>query len=80
MKPNNNKYLATVIATTMISTGSATANVLEEIVVTATKRQESVQDIAVSVSALSGDQLNALNLSDMADICLLYTSPSPRDS
>lgn len=68
MKPNNNKYLATVIATTIISTGGATANVLEEIVVTATKRQESVQDIAVSVSALSGDQLNALNLSDMADI------------
>ena len=56
MKLNNNKFLATVIATTIISTGTTTANVLEEIVVTATKRQESVQDIAVSVSALSGDQ------------------------
>jgi|TARA_B110000093_G_scaffold160212_1_gene180556 iron complex outermembrane receptor protein len=68
MQLSNNKFLAIVIATTIISTGTTTANVLEEIVVTATKRQESVQDIAVSVSALSGDQLSALNLSDMADI------------
>ena len=42
--------------------------VLEEIIVTATKRAESVQDVAVSVSALSGDQIESLGLSDMQDV------------
>lgn len=58
---------AAVIAASVGSTG-AHANVIEEIVVTATKRQQSVQDVAISVSALSGEQIDALGLSDMQDI------------
>lgn len=42
--------------------------VLEEIIVTATRRAVSVQDLAISVSALSGYQLETLNLSDMQDV------------
>ena len=41
---------------------------MEEVVVTATKRQESLQDIPLSVSALSGDMIADLQLSDMAEI------------
>ncbi len=41
---------------------------MEEVVVTATKRQESLQDIPLSVSALSGDMIADLQLSDMTDI------------
>ncbi|MGI9233734.1 MAG: TonB-dependent receptor [Woeseiaceae bacterium] len=50
------------------SSGIAQGAVLEEITVTATKRQESVQDIPLSVSAMTGDQLDALGLSDMTEI------------
>lgn len=40
----------------------------ETIEVTATKRTESIQDVPVSVSALSGEQLDALGLSDNVEI------------
>ncbi|HEY0682771.1 MAG TPA: TonB-dependent receptor [Steroidobacter sp.] len=40
---------------------------LEEVVVTASKRAEKVQDVAASVTALSGDALARLNTQDFAD-------------
>ncbi len=40
---------------------------IEEVIVTATKRAESTQDIAVSVSALQGDDLDALRISNFDD-------------
>lgn len=43
------------------------AGVLEEIIVTATKRSESVQDVAFSVSALSGDYLEAIDATSFTD-------------
>jgi iron complex outermembrane receptor protein len=43
-------------------------SVLEVIEVTATKRSESIQTVPVSVSALSGGQLDALGLSDTTEI------------
>lgn len=43
-------------------------SVLEVIEVTATKRSESIQTVPVSVSALSGGQLDALGLSDTSEI------------
>lgn len=60
--------ISLAVATAMGAGGAAQADVLEEITVTATKRQESIQDVAVSVSALSGDQLQTLGLSDMTEI------------
>lgn len=39
-----------------------------EIVVTAQKRSENVQDVAISIAAYSGDQLRALGVEDSADI------------
>lgn len=41
---------------------------MEEVIVTAHKKEESIQEVAVSVSALSGEQLVALGLGDMTDI------------
>lgn len=57
-----------VAAAISTSSGIAYGDVLDEVTVTATKRQESVQDIPLSVSALSGEQLDALGLSDMTEI------------
>ncbi len=48
--------------------GSLAAEVFEEIVVTAQKKEESAQDISVSVTAFSGDQLKALGLNDTTEI------------
>lgn len=44
------------------------AGLFEKIQVTATKRSESIQEVPVSVSALSGDQLDALGISDNVEI------------
>ena len=46
----------------------ATAAVMEEIVVTAQKREQNLQDVPVSVSAYNGEQLDALGLSDFTEI------------
>lgn len=61
------RYLATAIAATLLPIG-VSASVLEEVVVTAQKREQSLQDISVSVTAYSGDQLDALGMTDTTDI------------
>lgn len=54
-----------------LCTGIANAqNVLEEVVVTATKRTESIQDVPVSVSAISGEEIENLGIADMEDLSL----------
>lgn len=45
-----------------------------EIVVTAQKREERLQDVPIAVSAVSGDQLETLNINDPKE--LRYVSPS----
>ncbi len=44
------------------------AQVLEEITVTAQKREQSIQDVGISITALSGDSLDALGLDNMQEI------------
>lgn len=52
-------------------TTSASTSVFEnEIIVTAQKRRENVQDVAISISAYSGDQLRALGVAKSSDIAL----------
>lgn len=43
-------------------------NVFEEITVTATKREESIYDVAISMSAFDGDNLAAQGITDITDI------------
>ena len=54
----------------------------DEIVVTATKRNETIFDVPLAVTAVTGETLEQAQIRDISDlqnICLLYTSPSPRD-
>ena len=66
------KSIATALATiTTASTSVMTsANVLEEIIVTAQKREQNLQDVGISVTAFSGGQLNALGFRNTTDIVL----------
>ncbi len=65
--------LAQAVSTALIA-GVASGPVLaqelalEEIIVTATKRQESVMDVPLAITALSGDFIRDVNLNDIKDL------------
>ena len=44
------------------------SQVLEEIVVTAQKREQNIQDVGISITAFSGDQMNALGMTNTTEI------------
>ena len=50
-----------------------TPNVLEEIVVTAQKREQNLQDVGISITAFGRDQLQQLNLNNSNE--LVYLTP-----
>jgi outer membrane receptor protein involved in Fe transport len=57
------------VAQTAPSAGAASADVLQEIIVTATKRAESIQEIPLSITAVTGEMLenrSAFNFDDYA--------------
>ena len=41
---------------------------LEEVIVTATKREESVMDVPIAITAMSGDFIREVNLNDIKDL------------
>ena len=57
-----------VLVATLLLTGPVLAQVLEEIVVTAQKREQSIQDVGIAISAWSGDQIDALGFESSLDI------------
>jgi len=59
-----------LVALLALFAGNAFAQVLEEVVVTATKRQESLQDVPVSVAALTADTIEDMGIVDMEEISL----------
>jgi len=66
------KTLAFAISAALASQAQAQdasdENVMEEVVVTATKRVESMQDIPIAVTAISGETLTELNIVNVLDI------------
>ncbi|MBR9913126.1 MAG: TonB-dependent receptor [Gammaproteobacteria bacterium] len=70
----NSLPLAIAASTVLLSTGSgllstqATAAALEEIVVTATRREESLQEVPLAVSALTADQLTKGGIFETTDL------------
>ena len=69
----NRKTLSLIVAgaaALMMAEGAVAQKAgLEEMVVTAQKREQDIQDVPISMTAIGGEALR----------CLLYTSPSPRD-
>lgn len=61
-----------VTYTVMLSlfAGNAFGQVLDEVVVTATKRQESLQDVPVSVAVISSETIQNMGVVDMEEISL----------
>jgi len=65
----NSLYFSTTAAIALlVGAGNASANVLEEVIVTAQKREQNLQDVGVSVTAYDGAQLDALGFDNNVDI------------
>ncbi len=61
-------------AACLIATGAysrAAEGVLDEITVTAQKREQSIQDVGISISAFSGEQLRAMGIDNSVDIAAM---------
>ena len=52
----------------LLSAGSMANNVIEEIIVVAEKRNESLQDLSQAVTVLSGDELDNKNITSFVDL------------
>ncbi|MEY4255757.1 MAG: hypothetical protein RLZZ141_984 [Pseudomonadota bacterium] len=57
-----------IIGTSQVQAQEARSNVIEEVIVTATKRAESVQDIPQSITAVSGKDLEAKGIENYEDL------------
>ena len=65
-----------VLAIAMTLPGVAFSQALEEVVVTAQKRAQSLQDVPIAVSALSGDWMKQNNIADLEDVAALVPNLS----
>ena len=65
----NRRLMSCVAVMTFLVSNVATAQV-EEIIVTATKRAESIQDVPISISAYSGDFLEESDIRTLQDLSL----------
>ena len=59
--------LPALAACLLTATAATAQGTLEEVIVTATKRAESLQDIAVTVTAFSADTIQEANIRDASD-------------
>lgn len=60
--------MATGLPVTSVSALDDTSFMLEEIIVTSRKRTESIQDVPISITAISGDALQDMNIVALDDI------------
>lgn len=68
------KPLSAAIALTIAASGAQAQMALEEIIVTATKKAESLQDIAVAVTAFSSGDIQDAGIQSAGDVAVLTPS------
>jgi iron complex outermembrane receptor protein len=71
LAPGHRSRLAQAVSLAVIAGASAnplSAQQLEEVVVTATKRSESVLDVPIAMTAMSGNEIRQVNLNDIKDL------------
>ncbi|MEP6884011.1 MAG: TonB-dependent receptor [Gammaproteobacteria bacterium] len=61
-------YVGTSAAATAAATDTETAGGIEEIVVTAQRRAESIQNVPITIQAITGEQLGQLNATTFDDV------------
>jgi len=61
-------FIAPTAAQAQANTSAATRTDLEEIVVTARKREENIQDVPISISLVAGDRLEAMGITKLTGI------------
>lgn len=52
----------------LLALQSSAQNVLEEVIVTAQKREQNIQDVGIAINAFTGDQMTALGFEESVDI------------
>lgn len=66
------RHVATAVnciaAATMLNAAPAFSALLEEVVVTAQKREQNLQDVGIAVTAFTGNQLNELGFTNAIDV------------
>lgn len=78
---NSRKFTLSAIAYGVgLALPLASHAVLEEVIVTAQKRAESVQDVPIAINALAGDLLDDMGVDDTDDIEGLYPNLSTNNS
>ena len=63
-----NSLFTLLLTFSFIFSFTSVAQEIEEVVVTATKKEESTQDIAVSITAITADLLAAEQIYDLSDL------------
>ncbi|MDJ0928104.1 MAG: TonB-dependent receptor [Gammaproteobacteria bacterium] len=68
--------LVTLSPTVAFSQGTATGGTIDEIVVTSQRREQSLQEVPISVTAFTGDQLDQQNITGAVDFLALTPNVS----
>lgn len=72
MNSQKKSIKALLLSSVVAATGANVATAqIEEVVVTAQKREESLNDVSISVAALGSDQLSKVGYTDPSDLALL---------
>ena len=59
---------AAIASAALTFTPAFAQNVLEEVVVSAQKREQNIQDVGITMNAFTGDQLKALGVQESFDV------------
>ena len=68
VKHRNFSYCVAGVLIFAVAQSAVAQSVLEEIVVTAQKREQNIQDVGIAITAFTGDQMEALGIEDSFDI------------